>query len=154
MCILILTIIRTSRELQRLDSVSKSPIYAHLGQTLNGLATIRSYERSDDFIAESDLRVDNNTKAFYLLNAVNRWLGVRLEFVGAIITLCVALLVTHTSTTPGAITLGALILSYSQGITSLLNWTVRASIDTENMINSIERTGKYCFHLLLVQVSF
>lgn len=34
----------TSRELRRLDSVSRSPIYASFTETLDGLSTIRSFK--------------------------------------------------------------------------------------------------------------
>lgn len=39
----------SSREFKRLDSVSKSPIYAQFAETLHGLSTIRSYQRQNDF---------------------------------------------------------------------------------------------------------
>lgn len=133
---------RTTRELQRLDNISKSPIYAHFTQTLDGLSTLRAYRVEQRFILENQNHVDQNTRAFWLLNLVNRWLGVRLEALGAIITLSIALLVNTTSGTAAA-ALGGLILSYAQTITGTLNWAVRANIDTENMMNSIERTDEY-----------
>ena len=33
----------TYRELKRLDSVNRSPLYALLGETIDGVATIRAY---------------------------------------------------------------------------------------------------------------
>lgn len=140
---------RSTRELQRLDSVTKSPIFAHIGQTLSGLATVRAYDVEWKFIDENERRIDANTRAFLLLNLVNRWLGVRLEFLGTIVTVAVAILVIpSTSSDSGTVSReaaarGGLILSYSQSITFLLNWLVRTNIQTENMMNSIERMNEY-----------
>lgn len=41
---------RTSRELQRLDSISRSPVYNHFSETLNGVDSVRAYGVSDRFI--------------------------------------------------------------------------------------------------------
>ena len=132
--------VRTTRELQRLDSITKSPIYAHFGETLNGLPTLRAYGLQDEFTRRSHAKVDANTQAFLLLNMINRWLGVRLELLGALVTVAIALLVNwmHASAS-----LSGLVLTYAQAITQLLNWAVRANIDTENLMNSVERTDEY-----------
>ena len=38
-----------ARELKRLEATSTSPIYAHFSETVEGIVTIRSYRRQDDF---------------------------------------------------------------------------------------------------------
>eukprot|EP00644_Phytophthora_capsici_P003380 jgi/Phyca11/116574/e_gw1.31.204.1 len=134
---------KSCRELQRLDSISKSPVYAHFTQTLNGLETIRSFEMVDQSIHTQALKINENTKAFLLLNLINRWLGVRLEFLGAVITFAVAFFVSRDHAVLSSAMAG-LLLSYSQNMTSLLNWIIRNNIDMENMMNSVERTDEYC----------
>lgn len=40
---------RSNIELQRLDAVSRSPIYAHFSETLSGVETIRAYRMAEYF---------------------------------------------------------------------------------------------------------
>uniref|UniRef100_K3X0D6 Uncharacterized protein n=1 Tax=Globisporangium ultimum (strain ATCC 200006 / CBS 805.95 / DAOM BR144) TaxID=431595 RepID=K3X0D6_GLOUD len=134
---------KSCRELQRLDNISKSPIYAHFTQTLNGLATIRAFKMVATSQHDQATRINGNTRAFLSLNLINRWLGVRLEFLGALLTFAVAFFVSHDHLELSSAMAG-LLLSYSQTMTSLLNWIVRNNIDMENMMNSVERTEEYC----------
>ena len=75
----------TSRELKRLDSTTRSPIYAHFQETLGGVSTIRAYKQETRFIYTNESRIDGNQKAYYPSISSNRWLAVRLEFIGALI---------------------------------------------------------------------
>jgi len=77
--------LRTSRELKRLDSVSRSPIYAHFQESLGGISTIRAYRQQARFKMENEWRVDANLRAYFPSISSNRWLAVRLEFLGSII---------------------------------------------------------------------
>ena len=42
--------LKSSRELKRLESICRSPVFSHISETLNGLDTIRSRRRQKDFI--------------------------------------------------------------------------------------------------------
>ena len=44
--------LRSSRELKRLESICRSPVFSHMSETINGLDTIRSRKRQADFIKE------------------------------------------------------------------------------------------------------
>ena len=83
--------VSTSRQLKRLESVSRSPIYSHFQETLNGVATIRAYHKQEEFTEENESKVDHNQEAYYPGLCANRWLAIRLEFVGNFIVLFAAL---------------------------------------------------------------
>ncbi|TYZ60348.1 hypothetical protein PybrP1_011199 [[Pythium] brassicae (nom. inval.)] len=83
--------IKTSRELQRLDSISRSPVFALLAETLDGLATIRAFGAEAAFARQNAAQLDRNQRAYFLNFAVNCWLALRLEFAGTLIASFAAL---------------------------------------------------------------
>jgi len=134
--------IRSSRELQRLDSISRSPIYAHFSESLNGAASIRAYQREQAFIQENEERLDRNQMAYYCNIASNRWLAMRLEMLGACIIFFASLLgvLERSHIDPGLVGLS---LSYALSVTQVLNWAVRMSCNVESNIVSVERVHQY-----------
>jgi len=56
--------VSTSRQLRRMESVSRSPIYSHFGETISGATTIRAFALQDDFILESEKRIDANQRTY------------------------------------------------------------------------------------------
>ena len=62
----------TSRQLKRLESVSRSPIYSHFSETVTGASVIRAYNRSRDFEIISDTKVDANQRSCYPYIISNR----------------------------------------------------------------------------------
>jgi ABC-type multidrug transport system fused ATPase/permease subunit len=135
----------TSRELKRLDSTSKSPIFAHFQETLGGVSTIRAYKSEARFIQTNEYRVDFNQKAYYPSISSNRWLAVRLEFIGALVVFGSAMFGVITILVNGSIpaSIIGLMLTYSLSITQTLNWMVRQSCEIETNIVSVERIKEY-----------
>ncbi|XP_005391137.1 PREDICTED: multidrug resistance-associated protein 1 [Chinchilla lanigera] len=134
--------VASSRQLKRLESVSRSPIYSHFNETLLGVSVIRAFEEQERFIHQSDLKVDENQKAYYPSIVANRWLAVRLECVGNCIVLFAALfaVISRHNLSAGLVGLS---VSYSLQITSYLNWLVRMSSEMETNIVAVERLKEY-----------
>ncbi len=137
--------LRSSRELKRLDSVSRSPIYAHFQESLGGISTIRAYRQQDRFELENEYRVDGNLRAYFPSISANRWLAVRLEFIGAIVILAAAGFAVIAVANGSDLSAGwvGLALSYGLQITTSLNWIVRQTVEVETNIVSVERVLEY-----------
>lgn len=136
--------LRSSRELRRLESITKSPIYSHFQETLGGMVTIRGFDQQSRFKHIHQCRVDNNISAFYPAINCNRWLAFRLETIGSIIIFGAASLSIYRLGN-GTLTAGmvGLSLSYALQITQTLNWIVRMTVEVETNIVSVERIKEY-----------
>jgi len=137
--------LRTSRELKRLDSVSRSPIFAHFQESLSGISTIKAYRQQNRFMLENEWRVDANQRAYFPAVSANRWLAVRLEFLGSVIILAAAGFAIASVTTGSGLSAGlvGLAMSYALQITQSLNWIVRQTVEVETNIVSVERVLEY-----------
>ncbi|CAG8453187.1 17142_t:CDS:10 [Gigaspora rosea] len=135
----------TSRELKRLDSLTRSPIYSHFQETLGGVSTIRAYQQIQRFIAQNEFRLDENQKAYYPSVSCNRWLAVRLELIGSLVIFSASLLAVISAVTTHNIDAGlvGLSLSYALSVTQALNWAVRQFCEIETNIVSVERVKEY-----------
>ncbi|KAL6561922.1 Canalicular multispecific organic anion transporter 1 [Orobanche gracilis] len=137
----------TAREAKRLDSVSRSPVYAQFGEALNGLSTIRAYKAYDRMANINGKSMDNNIR-FTLINmSGNRWLAIRLETVGGLMiwfTATFAVMQNGRAVNQEAFasTMG-LLLTYALNITSLLTAVLRLASLAENSFNAVERVGTY-----------
>ncbi|XP_047464662.1 ATP-binding cassette sub-family C member 3 isoform X2 [Mugil cephalus] len=134
--------VATSRQLKRLESISRSPIYSHFSETITGCSVIRAYGRHSAFVLMSDMKVDENQKSYYPGIVSNRWLGVRIEFIGNCIVLFAAVFAVYgkASLNPGLVGLS---VSYALQVTMSLNWMVRMTSDLENNIVAVERVKEY-----------
>ncbi|XP_037256527.1 ATP-binding cassette sub-family C member 2 isoform X3 [Falco biarmicus] len=134
--------VSTSRQLRRLDSVTRSPIYSHFGETVSGLSVIRAYGHQERFLKQNESTMDINQKSVYSWIISNRWLAIRLEFVGSLVVFFSALLaVISKGTLEGGIV--GLSVSSALNVTQTLNWLVRTSSELETNIVAVERVHEY-----------
>uniref|UniRef100_A0A669DN99 ATP-binding cassette, sub-family C (CFTR/MRP), member 2 n=1 Tax=Oreochromis niloticus TaxID=8128 RepID=A0A669DN99_ORENI len=134
--------IATSRQLRRLDSVSRSPIYSHFGETVSGLSVIRAYKHQDRFLKHNEVTIDENLKSIYLRIVSDRWLAIRLEFVGNLVVFFAALFAVISRDSIDSNVVG-LSVSYALNVTQTLNWLVMTTSALETNIVAVERVNEY-----------
>lgn len=141
-----------SRETKRLESVSRSPVFALFSETLGGLSTIRAYGLGDVFLTDFEEKVNQNTKASYNNKSADRWIAIRLETVGATVAGLAAFfasgvaarnLGSEDGSRSNFASLAGLSLNFAISITAILNFGVRVFAQMEAAMNSCERVLYY-----------
>ncbi|KAJ8417075.1 hypothetical protein AAFF_G00283020 [Aldrovandia affinis] len=129
-----------SRDLQQLDDSTQLPLLSHFSETVEGLTTIRAFRYEAKFRQRLLGYTDANNISSLFLTAANRWLEVRMEYIGACVVLIAAVasitnsLYNHLSS--GLVGLG---LTYALMVSNYLNWMVRNLADMEVQLGSVKR---------------
>ncbi|XP_032409131.1 canalicular multispecific organic anion transporter 1-like isoform X2 [Xiphophorus hellerii] len=134
--------IPTSRQLRRLESVSRSPIYSHFGETMSGLSVIRAYNHQERFMKHNEVTIDENLKTIFLRIMSNRWLAIRLQFLGNLVVFFAAIfaVISRSSIDSGLVGLS---ISYALNVTLTLNLVVSITSQLETNIVAVERVSEY-----------
>ncbi|XP_019498348.1 PREDICTED: multidrug resistance-associated protein 7 isoform X2 [Hipposideros armiger] len=134
----------SSRELRRLGSLTLSPLYTHLADTLAGLPVLRAAGATDRFEEENQRLLELNQRCQFASSATMQWLDIRLQLMGAAVVSAIAgiALVQHQQglADPGLVGLS---LSYALSLTGLLSGLVSSFTQTEAMLVSVERLEEY-----------
>lgn len=133
------------RELKRLVSISRSPIFAHLGESLAGVDTIRAFGQQERFTMTNDANINFNMRSLFMLRSVNRWLSVRLLTLGnMVIWISSTMLILQLRY--GLVTGGTVgfVMSYALTVKSNLQWVIRVSAEVESNVVCVERCVEYC----------
>uniref|UniRef100_G1M748 Canalicular multispecific organic anion transporter 1 n=1 Tax=Ailuropoda melanoleuca TaxID=9646 RepID=G1M748_AILME len=134
--------VASSRQIRRLAGASRSPIISHFSETLSGVSTIRAFGHEQRFIQQNREVVNENLVCFYNNVISNRWLSVRLEFLGNLMVFFAALLAVLAANSIESAIVG-LSISYALNITQSLNFWVRKACEIETNAVSIERVCEY-----------
>lgn len=135
----------TARELKRIEAATRSPIFSHLAESLDGLVTMRAFNRLNAFVGVFYKHVNLNMTAYFMYNATARWLAVRLDCLAIILFAAVvfggvALKAMNAGVEPALLSVGVV---YVIQLTGLFQWTVRQSAEVENLMVSVERIVAY-----------
>ncbi|NXI28798.1 MRP4 protein, partial [Sterrhoptilus dennistouni] len=132
----------TSRDIKRLESTTRSPVFSHLSSSLQGLWTIRALKAEERFQKLFDAHQDLHSEAWFLFLTTSRWFAVRLDAICAIFVIVVAFGSLLLAKTLNAGQVG-LALSYAITLMGTFQWGVRQSAEVENLMISVERVMEY-----------
>ncbi|KAH8878723.1 P-loop containing nucleoside triphosphate hydrolase protein [Thozetella sp. PMI_491] len=134
--------LHSSRDLKRLESVNRSPLFQQFGETLNGVTTIRAYSDERRFIRDNLQRINAQIRPFIYLWATNRWLNFRTDVLGDLVAFFAGVFVIMSL---GKIDAGSagISLSYAIGFADNILWLVRLYAMNEQNMNSVERIKEY-----------
>ncbi|GAM21060.1 hypothetical protein SAMD00019534_042350, partial [Acytostelium subglobosum LB1] len=131
----------SSRELKRMDSISRSPIFGHVSESFNGLSSIRVFGQQQRFVDTFDQHVDLNLRIFYHAYSVNRWLGMNLELMTGLMVLSASIIAMLTASYSPSV--AGIVVTSAIGITGMLNIAIRQYSELEVRMNSVERILEY-----------
>ncbi|KAG3089169.1 ABC transporter C family member 1 [Phytophthora idaei] len=115
---------KTSREVKRLEGISRSPVYNLLGETLNGVQTIRAFKMQSTFEQMDANAVDENASFFFVYWAAGRWLAVRLDTLSVMVIFVVSLYLVATTGQLGTL-LSGISLVYALMLTSMVQSSLK-----------------------------
>ncbi|TCD67438.1 hypothetical protein EIP91_012410 [Steccherinum ochraceum] len=133
---------RSSVETKRLDSLMRSALYSSYSESLTGLSTVRGYGEQARFIHRAEKGLDMENRAYYMTIAIQQWLGVRLDVLGNVLVLGIALFGSGFRKTVDPSSVGV-VLTYTLSITQVFSQLVATYAQNEQNFNAVERVLYY-----------
>ncbi|KAG2206947.1 hypothetical protein INT47_008416 [Mucor saturninus] len=134
--------VSTSRELKRMDSVSRSPLFSNFTETIVGVATVRAFGATRQFLQDMLGLIDTNARPYYYTWTVNRFISVRFAFTGAVINLFTGVIILLSVESMNA-SLAGFCLSFVLLFTDQMFWGIRRYTSLEMSFNAVERVVEF-----------
>ncbi|RPB21589.1 P-loop containing nucleoside triphosphate hydrolase protein [Terfezia boudieri ATCC MYA-4762] len=130
-----------AREVKRLESNSRSPIFEFFGSTLTGVATIRAFGKTEEYIEQMYQKIDHYSACTFYVWLFNHWVSYRLTLLGTFFILIVGIVVVGMPNTNAS--LAGFALSFAMGFSMNVIWFIRRYANVELDMNSMERIVEY-----------
>lgn len=132
--------LKTGRDLRRMESNSRSPIFSGFGELLEGIVTVRAFSAERRFLDDLHDKIDVTTKMWYNFWMTNRWLLLNFDALGGLAVLATTLLALSSYVTPGT---AGLCITSAMAFTTSVYWACRFWTALELDLNSVERVVEY-----------
>ncbi|KOC62297.1 putative multidrug resistance-associated protein lethal(2)03659 [Habropoda laboriosa] len=134
--------LKTSKNIKRMEGMTRSPVFTHLNATLNGLTTIRAYCAQDILKKEFDKLQDVHTSTVYMYMAASTAFGFSLDIFCFVFTSLVtfSFLILQQSFSGGEV---GLAITQVMAMTGMIQWGMRQNAEVANQMMSVERVLEY-----------
>lgn len=133
--------LRGAREVKRLESNAKSPIFEQFGSVLTGIATIRAFDRAEAYLERMYDKINTHCTCFWHIYLFSRWMSFRANMVGALFSFATAALIVSLKGIDAS--LAGFVLSFSLELSESVIWALRQYANVELDFNAIERVIEY-----------
>ncbi|XP_051158018.1 ATP-binding cassette subfamily C member 4-like [Leptopilina boulardi] len=136
--------LKTSKNVKRLEGMTRSPVFTHLNATLNGLTTIRAFGAQEILKHEFDKFQDLHTSSWFMFIVTSSAFGFSLDIFTFIFTTLVtfSFLITSDSSAENGGKVG-LAITQVMSMTGMIQWGMRQSAEVANQLMSVERVLEY-----------
>ncbi|KAL4079580.1 hypothetical protein J3A83DRAFT_4368342 [Scleroderma citrinum] len=132
---------QTARDMRRLDSVTRSPLYSIYGETVAGVTILRAFGASSKFLRDMIRCVDTNSNPYYWMWGVNRWLSTRFNLLSSALIGLTGFVAVSSPSISAA--LAGFALAFASNITHNLLLLVRRFVGLEQSMVALERVKEY-----------
>nr|CAD7398178.1 unnamed protein product [Timema poppensis] len=133
--------LRTSKNVKRVEGITKSPVFTHMNATLQGLSTIRAYGAQKILQQEFDKHQDVHSSAFYMFITTSSAFGFFIDFICFIyISLVTFSFLVLQEMYGGSV---GLAITQAMALAGVVQFGIRQTAEVANNMMSVERVAEY-----------
>ncbi|KAH7316414.1 hypothetical protein B0J17DRAFT_724436 [Rhizoctonia solani] len=132
--------VRTARDLKRMESNSRSPIFSSFAELLEGIVTVRAFSAEQRFFDKLHKQVDDTNTMWYHFWMLNRWLLLHFDALASLSVFFTTIFAISGLLDNG---LAALTITTAMSFTQSVYWCCRTATSLEMDLNSVERVVEY-----------
>ncbi|PWY68398.1 ABC bile acid transporter [Aspergillus heteromorphus CBS 117.55] len=131
-----------ARDVKRLESITRSPVYEQIASSLQGIVTIRAFGQEERYIKRVQAKLDHQAQASWHLYLFNRWFTLRINVLGATFSTVTALATIARKDITGLMV--GFALAFTNHLSFALVTLSRAYSTLEMDMDGVERILEYC----------
>ncbi|KAE8326526.1 P-loop containing nucleoside triphosphate hydrolase protein [Aspergillus sergii] len=133
--------VTAARDAKRIESNARSPIFEQFGSIIDGLVTIRAFDKVGQYMHRMYNAMDAHCQALWHLRLFNCWMMFRLNMIGALyVTMTAALIATIRGVDASV---AGFALSFALQMSEVVAWVLSEYAEIELDFNAVERIVEY-----------